>query len=559
MSRALRRQLRQLPYLLPPLLLMGGGLWWYFHGLIATPIAPTEAKTDVKTSHEPPKSNPQMVGIGAKTFVKDAPPATEVAAPSAPCPECDIVVITVCSLRRDYVSAYGIHPDLSPNMDSISQNGWRFDNAWSASNFTLASLTAILTGRFGSSTGVLTWDKGLTQDVPTLPEVLGYYGYRTGAFTIDAPSGFRPDYGLDRGFQHMEIMQPPRDTPDGRSASGSPGPGGASARPVADWIAAQPKDRPIFAMYHNRSAHFPFVLSAKDADQDPTGLTQALFDAGRGQRQSGPMPGTAGGTAHKGVVSLGGQDPLQGIMDQGGEAALAMWRQRYAEAVARTDIDIGVVLEAIKARGRPTVLLLVADHGESLNDHSELLHGDAYWDGVVHVPLLLQIPGLNGTGHIPALVSHVDLAPTLLEAVGAMPPSGIDGHSLLPLLRGSTQSLREIALVEGGVRYIEGSPRGAVVAPPYILIRQDRGCGPGPQAMPAPGEPATCLYDLVKDPGEEHNIALDNPQIVADLYDRWTRFRAARSQEGAQLKLSPEAIDALQRTGYDFRPEADPK
>ena len=60
------------------------------------------------------------------------------------------------------------------------------------------------------------WDKGLTVDVPTLAEVMGIYGYQTAAFTTDAPSGFRPDYGLDRGFQHMEITPPPRNSPDGR-------------------------------------------------------------------------------------------------------------------------------------------------------------------------------------------------------------------------------------------------------------------------------------------------------------------------------------------------------
>jgi hypothetical protein len=239
------------------------------------------------------------VRVGASTFTKAAPEQTSSAAGTAPCPGCDVVVITVCSLRRDHVSGYGVagHEGLTPSIDRIAADGWRMDNAWSASNFTLAGLSAILTGRFGSTTGVLTWDKGLTADIPTLPEILGYYGYATGGFTIDAPSGFRPDYGLDRGFQHMEIMPPPRDTPDGRTGGGSPGPGGDSARPAAAWLAKQSTSKPVFLMYHNRTAHFPFVLSEKGADGDPTGLIQALYDAGRTQAHRGPMPGTGKGNS----------------------------------------------------------------------------------------------------------------------------------------------------------------------------------------------------------------------------------------------------------------------
>ena len=137
------------------------------------------------------------------------------------CVGCDVILITVCSLRKDHLGAYGFPGEVSPAVDSLAESGVRFTRAYSASNFTLASLTAILTGRYGSATGVTGWDKGLTKDVPTLAEVLGNYGYRTGAFTTDAPSGLRPDYGLNRGFQHMEITNPPRNSADGRFRGGT--------------------------------------------------------------------------------------------------------------------------------------------------------------------------------------------------------------------------------------------------------------------------------------------------------------------------------------------------
>lgn len=526
--------------------LLGFGLW-----SVASPPDPAPSAA-AAPSNGPTPTPPVRAGALVWTGTPDA--GGRIASDGAACEGCDIVLITVCSLRQDHVGAYGVHPGLTPRIDALAADGARFTRAYAASNFTLAGLTAVLTGRYGSTTGVTGWDKGLVADVPTLPEVLGHYGYATAAFTIDAPSGFRPDYGLHRGFVRMEILPAPRDTPDGRTSNGPIGPGGASARPVATWIAAQPTDTPVFAMFHSRTAHFPFVLEPPAPGTDPTGVLQGLWDAGRATGASTQaMPGTAGGTAQKGVVALAGPDPLQVLMQQAGAAGDTAWRAAYADAVARMDIDVGVVLDAVAARGRPTIVALVADHGESLNDHGELLHGDAYWDSVVRVPLVLSVPGLGRATVEDALVSHVDLAPTLLDLVGAVAPAGIDGTSLVPLLTKRVESVRGTTLVEGGVAWRESTvPRGAVIAPPWALLRQDRGCGTANGIRKA-GEPASCLYSLDEDPLQTANRAGEHPDVIADLLSRWDTFRAARATEGTTLELDPAYVEALHRTGYDFR------
>ncbi|MSP55350.1 MAG: hypothetical protein EXR69_07085 [Myxococcales bacterium] len=498
---------------------------------------------------------------GSGTWTAVAPANAKSAAAGALCAGCDIVVITMCSMRRDHVSAYGLAQGvlggkpLTPRLDALTAGGFRMDQAWAASNFTLAGLTALLTGRFGSSTGVTGWDKGLVKDVPTLPEVLGYYGYRSGAFTIDAPSGFRPDYGLDRGFQHMQIIPPPRDTPDGRSSGGEPGPGGESALPAAAWIAAQDQTSPMFVMFHTRTAHYPFVL--EDDPDDATGVTHLLWGSGGLHPTSQAMPGTAGGTAQRGVVALAGVDPVQVGVLAAGAPGIAVWKQRYAESVARMDIDLGVIADALEARGRldKSIIVVLADHGESIDDHGELLHGDAYFDGVVHIPMLIRVGGMAGRP-VSALTSQVDVLPTLLDLVGAVSPAGIDGNSMVPLFTGKTDAVRSTTLVEGGVSWHDdGHPRGAVVALPWAMLKQDRGCGGGVDVPRGPGEPATCLFNLETDPGQERNVAASHPEVLADLQARWDKFRAAHSDEGTQLSLDPAFVKELQRTGYNFRPE----
>ncbi|MBM4391482.1 MAG: sulfatase [Deltaproteobacteria bacterium] len=539
---------------------LGYGLWVAYRGPTAAPRVESASSPGASPPPPSPDGASAPVSPGTVTLSVDPPAATEAPATGAPCPGCDVVLVTVCSLRRDHVGAYGEITGLTPALDSVASEGYLFSRAYAASNFTLAGLAATLTGRFGSSTGVTGWDKGLSESVPVLPEILGYYGYETGAFTIDAPSGFRPDYGLHRGFQRMEVFQAPRDTPDGRFQPGEIGPGGASAGPVVEWMRSRSGSRPLFAMFHTRTAHFPFVISDEGASDDPTGVHQMLWDAGKVQTSSSQaMPGMAGGTAQQGVVEIIGPDPLQVLVDKLGKPAVEAWREAYADSVARMDIDLQRVIDTIRASGRwdRTVLVVLGDHGESLNDHGELLHGDAYFDGVINVPLAIRVPGMPGKREpIGALVSQADVLPTLLEIVGAVSPAEIDGGSMLPLMRGEAAAIREIALVEGGVaKQIGPHPKGAVIALPFTLLRQQRGCGgaPGQDPPRLGGEPATCLYDVTADPGQTNNIARQKPEVVKELLARWGAFRAARGENAARtLTLDEAFVKELRQTGYDF-------
>jgi hypothetical protein len=275
MARARRRARRIALIAGASLLAIGAGAWWASGG----PAPGKSARTTVAVK----APAPHVVGARGAVVVTAASPTDVEPTADAVCKGCDVVLITVCSLRRDHVGPWRDGaPALTPRLDAVAAEAFRFDRAYAASNFTLAGLTAVLTARFGSSTGVTGWDKGLVDGIPTLPEVLGHYGYRTAAFTIDAASGFRPDYGLDRGFSHMEIIPPPRLTPDGRLGPDAADEGpGASAAPAAAWIAAQGADQPIFARFHSRTAHFPFVVERPG--DDPTGILTGLWEAGQQQ------------------------------------------------------------------------------------------------------------------------------------------------------------------------------------------------------------------------------------------------------------------------------------
>ena len=200
---------------------------------------------------------PPLNPVGTGVFTQETPDKKSDPQKNALCPSCNVVLVTFCSLRKDHVSLYDSQFQITPELEKIGKKGQYFSQAYSASNFTLASLTSILTGRFGSSTGVTGWDKGLVKDIPTLPEILGFYGYETAGFTIDSASGFRPDYGLDRGFQHLQIDRAPPKTPDGRSIFGEYVTG-AAAIPAVTWLkkrlqtkseAPEQTQKPFFMMF----------------------------------------------------------------------------------------------------------------------------------------------------------------------------------------------------------------------------------------------------------------------------------------------------------------------
>ncbi len=554
-------------------LLFSSGVFLLWKGLSNSPNSTVPKRVEsTATTLNPGEGTPPMgppldgamaplgaVNPGTGVYTQEGPEGTSDTDVEAICPGCDVVLITVCSLRKDYLGAFGYPSDISPSVDEMAEGSFRFENAYAASNFTLASLTAILTGRYGSATGVTGWDKGLTQDVSTLPEVLGLYGYRTGGFTTDAPSGFRPDYGLDRGFQHLEITPAPRNSPDGRYRGNQLEPAGSVADTPLAWLAEQPTDEPVFLMMHTRTAHFPFVVQPPGEGEDPTGMLQLLWEAGQAEAQSRPdqaMPGMAGGTKQEGIVEINREDPLQTLVNKIGEPAAAVWKEAYASAVNLMDADVKALMEGIQKRGRPTVIVLVADHGESLNDHGELLHGDAFFDGVINVPLVISVPGMSSKAStIERVVSQTDILPTILELVGAVKPAGIDGKSLVPLMKGTDAEEDRLVLSEGGVaRQIGPDLPGAVITDSWALLKQRRGCGSGHQQGPrvTDGTMQVCLYNKSNDPGQQHEVAHANKDVVQDLLDRWKGFQQAHGRAGSSRDLSPAFIEELRKSGYDF-------
>ena len=233
-----------------------------------------------------------------------------------------------------------------------------------------------------------------------------------------------------------------------------------------------------------------------------------------------------------------------------GNEVVRVWKETYREAVARMDGDLTPLLQLMDKHQlwENTMVILVADHGESLNEHNELLHGDSFFQGVINIPLIVYVPNLEQNKEQNALVSHVDILPTILEGVGAMKPVDIDGRSMLGIMQSKETKIRDIALSEGGVtRHNEQSLPVAIISPPWTLLQQRLGCG---ESRWEPGDIPVCLYNIEEDPDQKQNKSWTEKNIVSNLTQKWTLYRESHKENlGVPLNLSKDFIQELQNNG----------
>lgn len=122
----------------------------------------------------------------------------------------------------------------------------------------------------------------------------------------------------------------------------------------------------------------------------------------------------------------------------------------YYAQIELIDDQVGRMLAELEESGQRenTLVIFTSDHGEMLGDHGLLLKGCRFYEGAVHVPLIISWPGRIRQGlRSDALVELTDLAPTLLEAAGLEVPGEMQGRSLLPLVTGQSDPERHRAFV----------------------------------------------------------------------------------------------------------------
>ncbi len=436
----------------------------------------------------------------------------------------NILLITIDALRADHLGAYGYARTTSPNIDRLASEGVRFQRAVSQWPLTSPSFASMMSSTYGHTNGLI---RTTAQRMPDrslmLAELLKAGGYDTWA-TIGNVNLARA-FNFDQGFDiYRELWQ---EKEDRRTE--------LTTRSALDLMDRAPDGHPFFLWLHYFDPHAryqppkPFDgMFVNDSHFDSTWrvplLTQKRWDIG--------------GISTN--VNLGREDRV------------AYYVAQYDAEIRSVDSQVGVLMKALKDRGldRNTLVVITADHGESLGDHNYFFeHGRFPYDDCVHVPMIFRGAGIAKAGTVvSAPVELIDLAPTLLDLAGLPPNREAEGKSLRRLLRGEDRTPGpqwQYAFTESG--FAQDYQR-SITSERYKLVyvpdAGDRRLMQGKKLE---------LYDLAEDPGETKNLIDQRPQVAGPLKERlwqWIEDGGAGAEVPEAVKVDGNTEDELRSLGY---------
>ncbi|MFB3883448.1 MAG: sulfatase [Armatimonadota bacterium] len=415
----------------------------------------------------------------------------------------NVIIIVLDAARADHFGCYGYPRDTTPNIDRLAKESLVFEQHFCDFPRTAESTVSLFTGRYAADFGYHGGSRSLASRLRAL-------GFVAESFTQHS---FPP---LQGALGSVGITQNANPRPLSAPKSGHWGkPTDLAVRFRRRFSRRQDRASPLFVYLHMLPPHTPY-----DAPKE----FQQLF-AGRtppGTRQGDyPFP-----QVKPEKVGGGGLLKVLGLRE---------WVNQYDANLRWADFAVGQLVKTLRELDRldDTILIVTADHGEAFGEHGYQGHVRCVYDEMVHIPLVMRLPGKRLRGRISALTQTVDIAPTILELLGANTEDApIQGQSLVPLIAKSSPRVREAAFAFAG-----GIPQSSLVrTQEWALILYE-------------GGELRALYNLKRDPGETRNVIAQHPREARELADEFRRF--ASSLPGRPLQF----VDS----SYAVPPQPEPK
>jgi len=375
----------------------------------------------------------------------------------------NLLVITLDTTRADHLGCYGSTKAKTPVLDSIAAGGTLFSHCTSCSPLTLPSHSSLFTSKYPYAHGARSnGTEKLAESNLTLAEVMKDAGYGTAA-TV-ASYVINRKFGLDQGFDTYHDV-PVKGTANPMQAQIR---GDEIASDAIEMLRKTP-DRPFFFWVHFFDPHHPYNSYRPLAHDSPLA---------------------------------------------------------YADEVEFMDTQIGRIIEELKALDlfENTLIVIMGDHGEGLDDHAEARHGYFLYDTTIHVPLIMHAPGLVPEGKkISTFVRTIDVAPTILDLLNI---NGFD----------QAQGTSLVSLINGEKPYDESAYAESLTARKQFALSMLRSITNQKYKYILAPKPE--LYDLESDPGETINIVDSEPGIA----------RSMRNEMKELILKAPEPPDAKEST-----------
>jgi len=389
----------------------------------------------------------------------------------------NLVVVTIDTLRADRLHCYGNKDIETPALDALAQRGVLFENAVAQTPLTPPSHASIFTGTNPNVHHVRNTGGFALQASPApLARILQAQGWDTAAFI--GASVLKKAFGFNQGFGVYDDQMPKPEKSLGEIEYPE-----RRASVVVDhalgWLNAQ-SGKPFFVWLHLYDPHEPYDPPAPFHEK----YKQNLYD---------------------------------------GE-------------IAYTDQQLGRFLDAVakKSPAGDTLVVVLADHGESLGEHGEFNHGIFLYDATLHIPFLIAGPGVPAGVRVQQQARTIDVLPTVLELMGGKAPASVQGVSLMPAFSGksvqTTYSYEETLYPKMNMGWSE--LRGIRTAR-WKYVR-----APRPE-----------LYDLAQDPGEKVNVLDSHPKEFREL-EAQLKALGGGDERVASTQVDSQTMAQLKSLGY---------
>jgi len=461
----------------------------------------------------------------------------------------NILLVVLDAVRFDHLSCYGYEKKTTPNIDRLSTRGILFENAFSTSCWTPPSHASLFTGLYPSFHGVYTGDSVLDVSDKTLVEILRDAGYRTlGISSIPQLSITKKfNRGFDEYVEAWKLNQTPRrvlkwkakirsffhlDDPVTRYIY----------EQIRRWIKERNASMPFFIFANMNTAHSPYdpptrYLSRHATSPTSFRMTKKLKDL----------------AARDGYRYMARQMEVTGDEFKGLECL-------YDGEITYLDELLGYLFIFLQTEGllEDTLILLLADHGENFGDHGLMYHQFCLYDSLIRIPMIWHYPRAIPHGErISTLASIIDVMPSIL-GLAALPPesySSTQGTCLFPGPQSCHFEGRDFVIAEyqappGVFNYFRR------MTPDFDQSVYERGYKSirtlhYKYIVSSKGHEE--LYDLAKDPEEQHNVV----NLFREEADRLrqTLFKTVRDfgkESGAKSSEEKDGatIQQLKALGY---------
>lgn len=490
----------------------------------------------------------------------------------------DVILVAINVLRPDHLSCYGYHRKTSPAIDKLAKESFVFKNTFSQAGYTLPSMMSIITSLYPESHGVLDVCKDkLSSRISTISEILKIYGFKTAWFTtLDEPH-LAIDAGFGRGFDYMDELD--------RRFNGK--------EQMLSWIKKN-RTETFFIAMNIRNLHSPYypLSKYKDVfkkgekgsisadreefyrtfyykildlintpgslmydifdketislifDKEPVSNNEKLFDRMFWELKVGEIIklippekqyklGRTEMLVYNSQIDISNKKNLEYLISLYDACILGIDQELIKPIIS--------TLKELKIYDN-TILIITADHGESLGEHNILGHGIRFDGEAIHVPLIIKIPYPKGGREVKELAQSIDIMPTILDLLGIPIPYYAQGKSLLPLM----QNKKTIPVHE----YIYGQNRKLA----YLRslkwklivdrsgIHQDR-CD------------HDRFYNLKEDPKQLHDLRFTKPEAYRKLKRKIKEHMRSLPVYIDKKYSFPEYIDKatqekIKKTGY---------